>query len=426
MTSLLTPMRAAQALVREGRLGEATALIQGALSRAAPEGGDGDGRPMRDVTPRAAALAPPGAPPSGGASAAGRGAGRDPAERGGAGSGGAGAGAPAERGARGRLDGRAAPFVPAAMARREGFAAGLMDRLERRVGGGRLRTRAASGSRAPIPEGARFEERRHEGPHGALSYKLYAPAHRVASPPLLVMLHGCTQDPDDFALGTRMNALAEETGALVAYPRQPAEANPNRCWNWFEPAHTGRSGEAARIAGIAADVVRDEGCDAGRVFAAGLSAGGAMAAALGASHPKVFAAVGIHSGLPAGAAHDMPGAFAAMAGRSHAALPIPVPVIAFQGLADRTVAPVNAERIAMAGRPGGGAKPRVLRGTREGRAFERVRLPASGGAGAVELWRVEGLGHAWSGGSGEGSYADPAGPDASRAMMEFFLGGDRS
>ena len=400
MRSFLEPMRGARALVQEGRLGEATALIQEALSGARAEAPTDGARPMRDVTPRPNALPSPAEPQRGDPAEADRPSGRrfkaaDPAEG-------------------------AAPRPQTSPAGREPGPTGLRARL--REGLARVGRSGGPRGRFIPPAGARWEERRHEGPHGALVYRLYVPASTGPRPPLLVMLHGCTQDPDDFALGTRMNAVAEEVGALIAYPRQEAGANPNRCWNWFEPAHHGRSGEAARIAGIATELVATEGADPVRVFAAGLSAGGAMAAALGAAHPDVFAAVGVHSGLPAGAARDMPGAFAAMGGRGAGpAEPMRVRAIAFHGAADRTVAPVNAERIAMAGRDGA-TKPRVMRGTENGRAFERVRLPAAGRVGAVELWRVEGLGHAWSGGSAEGSYADPQGPDASRAMMRFFLG----
>ena len=281
---------------------------------------------------------------------------------------------------------------------------------------------AAKARRRPpapeLPDGARVERRTAAVP-GGLSYRLYVPSTVVRPAPLVVMLHGCTQDPDDFALGTGMDAAAELRGALVAYPRQEASANPNRCWNWFDPRHQGRGGEAAALAAIVRDVIGRDGADPARVFVAGLSAGGAMAANLGAAYPDLFAGVGIHSGLAAGAARDMPGAFGAMRSGGGAE-PLPVRAIVFHGDADATVAPVNAERIAAAGR--GGARARARTARLGGRDVRVTRLPAAPGAAEMELWQVKGLGHAWSGGSPAGSYADAAGPDASAEMLRFFLG----
>lgn len=430
MSPIPHSMTSAAALVREGRLSEATAMIQRTLGGAAgeqapPADGQEAPRPMRDVTP--GPKVPPHAPPHAKAPhakvARPQAANEATAPRADAGA------APRPRQnirSGGLADGLAGGL-------RGGFPSGFAAPAEGwpRSGGPRidlsaldsLRGGAGRASGLSVPEGARWEERRHAGPHGTLAYQVFLPSRREAGAPLLVMLHGCTQDPEDFARGTRMNAVAEEMGAVVIYPRQESSRNPNRCWSWFDPAQAGRSGEAAMIAAAARETAEAEGCDPARIFAAGLSAGGAMAAALGAAHPETIRAVGVHSGLPAGAARDMGSAFAAMGGRGGEASPLPVPAIVFHGVADRTVAPVNAERLARAGRDGatGAPKPRVRRGETGGRGFERVVLPAHGSAGAVELWRVEGLGHAWSGGSPDGSYADAAGPDASREMMRFFL-----
>ena len=276
----------------------------------------------------------------------------------------------------------------------------------------------------PIPEGASFEARSYRSPAGTRDYRLYIPASaKDGARGLVVMLHGCTQNPEDFAAGTRMNALAEAHGLLVAWPRQTAMHNANACWNWFRPEDQGRgAGEPAIIAGLAAEIVRDHAVPAGQVFVAGLSAGGAMAAVLAETYPDVFAAAGVHSGLARGSASDVVSAFAAMRGGF---APGPAPetrprMIVFQGTADATVHPSNAANLLT--RAGGDPKAE-LEHSRDAthRGFTRSTTRAADGTPSAELWMIDGAGHAWSGGASAGSYTDPTGPDASAAMVRFFL-----
>ncbi len=280
------------------------------------------------------------------------------------------------------------------------------------------------------PEGATYMARSFACPAGSRDYKVYVPGGAEGRKlPLIVMLHGCTQDPDDFAAGTGMNRLAEELGFIVAYPAQPRSANPTTCWNWFDVAHQKRDeGEPAILAGITRAVMTEFAVDPARVYVAGLSAGGAMASILSATYPELYAAAGVHSGLPHGAAADLPSAFAAMRG---AAKPAPrrrrakgrVRTIVFHGAKDRTVDPSNAEAILADVRADlpDSAQELLQDGEAGGRGYTRTIVTDAQGVPHAESWSIQGLGHAWSGGSREGSFTDPRGPDASREMLRFFL-----
>jgi len=270
---------------------------------------------------------------------------------------------------------------------------------------------------------------------GTRSYKLYVPSSYAQASgermPLVVMLHGCTQDPDDFATGTRMNALAEQHGFLVAYPAQTANANGARCWNWFRAQDQGRhAGEPALIAGITREVATRYRVDERRIFVAGLSAGGAMAVVLGATYPDLYAAIGVHSGLPYACAQDVPSAFAVMHGGASANAPSvqlapTIPTIIFHGDRDSTVNVANADAIAEQARAGrtknGELHSTVHTGSvASGESFTRTVLADGINPAIVEQWVLHGAGHAWSGGDVGGSFTNPGGPDASAEMVRFF------
>ena len=294
-----------------------------------------------------------------------------------------------------------APNKPTFAAPQGDIAGDVMRTIQEALAKGGVGTDLASGfasglggaaPAAPLPDGARFEARTFADSVGSRNYKVYVPSgYTGQSLPVVVMLHGCTQNPDDFARGTRMNEVAEELTFLVVYPEQPRSANMQRCWNWYEPGDQKREGgEPALIAGIVRQVVAEFSADANRVYAAGLSAGGAAAAILASTYPDLFAAVGVHSGLACGAARDVPSAFAAMRGAVPAhqvGSGTRVPTIVFHGDGDKTVNVANGDQVAAQGPSGPDLAQAVSAGADAGRrglhphgAHGRV---GSGGAGAV-------------------------------------------
>jgi poly(hydroxyalkanoate) depolymerase family esterase len=278
-----------------------------------------------------------------------------------------------------------------------------------------------------------------------LAYRLYLPtasgnAERL---PLLVMLHGCNQTALEFAEGTRMNSAAAQRRCAVLYPEQSKKSNSLRCWNWFEPDSLVGHGEAALLVQAMLHVIERYPIDAARVYVAGLSAGGAMAAVLCATHGNLIAACAIHSGVMFHAATSSLQAFQVMrrgaklpltqiapstAGQHRAGLRL-VPSLIIHGSADETVNPVNAEQMVeqtrlLAERLNAADAPPTLGSEvwREsgGRQYRQQDLTL----GSMVLLRsvlIDGLGHAWSGGDGRYRFFDPAGPDASRLVLEFVL-----
>lgn len=389
MTLFLTRgMAKAAELTRLGKLQEATALIQSLLHRPSPDANLHAAEPDLEesvIDGDFTRLEPEGTPPK----------------------------APAPRAKPKRVKPRAVTTP-------------LAETLRKITAGGMPMRGPLSGEADAVPEGAQFLSLTYVAAQGSRSYRLYIPANRPSDPmPLIIMLHGCTQTPEDFAAGTGMNALAEEFGCLIAYPAQPSGANTQKCWNWYRPEDQARDrGEPALIAGLTRAIWRDHNADPARSYIAGLSAGGAAAVVMATAYPDIFSAVGVHSGLPAGSAQDIPSAFAAMrSGSKGKLLQTFVPTIVFHGLADSTVHPDNGAAVLSQVLH---AMPGLRATTRQGVADggHRYRTTAhhhADGRSLAEHWQIECAGHAWAGGHSAGSYTDPKGPDASRQMVQFFL-----
>lgn len=278
--------------------------------------------------------------------------------------------------------------------------------------------------------GSRHGMRSFHCPQGSRDYRLYVPKHLPdGARGLVLMLHGCKQDADDFAHGTRMNDLADTHGLIVAWPNQNRLQNALGCWRWFDPCHQRRgTGEPAILAALARSLAAAFSVPGHRIFAAGLSAGGGMATILGAAYPELFAAIGVHSGLPCGAASNIAQAYAAMRGEAGAATArlnngAAVPTIIFQGDADTKVHADNARRIlrlAVRGHAGLSEIPPSV-DVAGGRSYSRRCHVRPDGTHQAELWMIEGAGHVWSGGEGAAPFTDDKGPDASAEMIRFFL-----
>lgn len=335
---------------------------------------------------------------------------------------------------------------------------------------------------APAP--GEFREGHYTDDHGSRRYRLYLPSaassgapsgHPTGPPPearpLIVMLHGCTQDPEDFAAGTRANAHAEDAGALVLYPEQPVTANPQKCWNWFDPAHQSRGGgEPALLAGMTRHILDEARGDPERVYVAGISAGGSMAQILAAAYPDLYRGLAVHSAPASHVASDVPTALTILqqGAADPDALPArvleamgeearPVPTLVIHGTEDPMVRVLNGEQVlrqwaGVALRAGPGAEPAAapdpagypaadlaadpadgcpelpgltVESSRVDAASPATRCVYRGAPVPLEYWSVEGMGHAWSGGSDRGTYTDPAGPDATERVFRFLLSDPR-
>jgi poly(hydroxyalkanoate) depolymerase family esterase len=404
--ALHADMLEATRLTRAGRLTEATALLQRALRTGTepdPASGPigeaarapaGRGARIIDLTPDTIELTAPQAPPPAGQSSS--------------------------TGASSRPAGWTPGTTPSQLPEALRNLLARVNQIHPEPGMGGLAKPFPTPPPDVVPDGAQFIAGAYSNQAGSRDYKLYVPrGYRGQPVPLVVMLHGCTQSPDDFAAGTRMNVLAEEHTCLVAYPAQAASANASKCWNWFSPRDQQRGqGEPSLIAGITRQVMRDYSVDPERVYVAGLSAGAAAATIMGMTYPDLYAAIGVHSGLACGAAGDLPSAFAAMqqggtttargsgSASSAGEYRRMVPTIVFHGDRDTTVHPCNGDQVVAQSQATTMAnlQTTVQHGrVPGGRAYSRTLHVDGSGQAILEQWVIHGAGHAWSGGSRAGS-----------------------
>jgi len=316
------------------------------------------------------------------------------------------------------------------MARRASFAASFRRTLRTLTRVAQARVKAAVKKARPAPRAAKPGQRWISGvalnAAGARRYLLFKPpgARKTSPLPLLVLLHGCTQDAATIARSTRVHSLAAREGFIVLCPEQDRLANPQGCWNWFELRSGRAAAEAALINAAIDQACALHGADPTRIAVAGLSAGASMAALLGLHDPERFKAVAMHSGVAPGAAQSAATALRAMQGRgklhalaSHAALP---PLLVLQGDADHIVAPRNGRAVAQWWADAAQAQASAVRVVQRGqRHAARLTDFRAGARTVVTLCEIEGLAHAWSGGAAGQPYSDPNGPDAMRMIWAF-------
>jgi poly(hydroxyalkanoate) depolymerase family esterase len=294
---------------------------------------------------------------------------------------------------------------------------------------------------APLPGPGTLTTRSYSGSAGTLAYELYIPSSYKAGTavPLVISLHGCTENADVMRQLTAWDKLAESKGFIVAFPQQSSSNNSFECWNFFQSADMQRgSGEAAMIAGITQWVQQNYSVDSKRTYVSGFSAGGAMTSVMAATYPDLYAAAGVGDGCEYAATATCAGyqsadpnsagqqAYTAMG--SHARV---MPVIDFEGDQDQIVPPVNAQQLVQQWQVTDGlvmhtTVPSSATSTSYGfspggQSYTESVYGDGSGHELIQAWVVHGMSHAWSGGCSCEQYSDPAGPDETGAMYAFFM-----
>lgn len=285
---------------------------------------------------------------------------------------------------------------------------------------------------------------------GVLDYLVYTPPtyQQGTDLPLMVLLHGCMQDPYQVETASAMRTIADQNSFMIVYPQQNAAFSPHRCWSWYDNRSQQRdSGEPSLLVGIVNQVQQDYSVDSSRIYVAGISSGGAMTSILASCYPDVFAAAAVHSGMPYDASNSpieaitaplsgsetLPSTAGANAYECAGAASQPIPVLIFHGAADTVVVVQNAhdalQQFAQTNdyaddgtdNDSVTAQPTSI-DTMQNPDMHRYTVEYYEYNGELLLQRyiVEGMWHMWGGGSGIPPFSDPAAPNASQVIWDFF------
>ncbi len=292
----------------------------------------------------------------------------------------------------------------------------------------------------------------HKGIYGTRTYKVYVPKTLIKNKksPVVVMLHGCQQNAQDFATGTRIEKWADKEKFIALFPEQNISYNSFKCWNWIIPGYNSRSGESQSIIEILDAVITNFNGDKNKVFAAGMSAGASMVNILGNCYPERFKALASHDGTQFYSSYmgldfaevvlsgaSVPSAIAARIGHACSQFikerPKKMPIIIFHGMRSPLMSPMHAFQVESEFKAFNDYLDNDIRDNSYFLEKDVENIPDTKTYGynlytttdndhevIIERYMINDLSHGWSGGVDNLPYNDPKGPDASAFIFKFF------
>jgi len=307
---------------------------------------------------------------------------------------------------------------------------------------------------SPNLEAGRIESGSYYSFNGMRSYKVFLPSNHSESTnhgkiPVIIALHGCMQDSESFAAGTRLNEWAEKLGFAVYYPEQSKFFNIYNCWNWFLPTNQMKNtGEAELIMGGLKKVTREFSLNKDKTFLLGMSSGGAVVSILANCYPRSFQAVATHHGTMYKAASDVFSAKEVVYNGSKIAPEVaaakgyscsgftpkknPLPAVIIHGSRGAVMRAIHATQVESELRIFNDYLDNGIRDNSldDEMTFEKftpdnlysydVVTWSHRGRPYIKRYMIETLGHAWSGGDNQYEFNDPHGPDATKIILDFF------